>query len=315
MVLVIILLLTTIASGQEVDSRITGKNLSLDIYLYNTGNALVAGYADSLDGLTFLKPARYTLNNTTQYTSKYAFDHQLYAWTDALTMKHGEDWNLTFSCLGFYYEYHIIFHLPANLRLGRINSSKGLKYMVSTSNDSLVVDAQAYYAKDPAITIEYQQSLKELPPTEISSGNRSPNNLLLIAASISILTIGSTFAFIMMKRKKKTSPCEKVIPGPEAELGGMPLTEIQLEEKKEIEISSEMKAIMDTLTPRERSIIDALIKHGGRITQAEIRYETNMPRSSLTMILISLERRNLITKKERGRTNVVELSEWFLSRK
>jgi DNA-binding MarR family transcriptional regulator len=76
-----------------------------------------------------------------------------------------------------------------------------------------------------------------------------------------------------------------------------------------------MKAVMDALTHRERSIIEALIKHGGRTTQAEIRYETGLPRSSLTMVLVSLERRNLITKKEWGRTNVIELSESFFSKK
>ena len=84
-------------------------------------------------------------------------------------------------------------------------------------------------------------------------------------------------------------------------------------QKKDIAVSSEMKAVMDALTHRERSIIEALIKHGGRMTQAEIRFETNLPRSTLTTILVSLERRNLITKKEWGRTNVIELSERFLS--
>ena len=67
--------------------------------------------------------------------------------------------------------------------------------------------------------------------------------------------------------------------------------------KKEIAVSSEMMAVMDALTPRERSIVEALIKRGGRMTQAEIRYETNLPRSTLTTILVSLERRNL--NKER----------------
>jgi uncharacterized membrane protein len=51
------------------------------------------------------------------------------------------------------------------------------------------------------------------------------------------------------------------------------------------------------------------------MTQAEIRYETNLPRSTLTTILVSLERRGLITKREWGRTNVIELSEKFLSGK
>lgn len=82
-----------------------------------------------------------------------------------------------------------------------------------------------------------------------------------------------------------------------------------------IAISSEMEAVMQTLTPRERSVISTLIDHGGRMTQAEIRYETGTPKSSLTGILISLERRKLVTKKEWGRTNIIELSEWFLSKK
>jgi len=82
-----------------------------------------------------------------------------------------------------------------------------------------------------------------------------------------------------------------------------------------IAISSEMEAVMQTLTPRERAVMSTLIEYGGRMTQAEIRYETGTPKSSLTGILTSLERRKLITKKEWGRTNIIELSEWFLSKK
>ena len=82
-----------------------------------------------------------------------------------------------------------------------------------------------------------------------------------------------------------------------------------------IVISSEMEAVMQTLTARERAVLTTLIEHGGRMTQAEIRYETSTPKSSLTGILISLERRKLITKKEWGRTNIIELSLWFLSEK
>lgn len=78
-------------------------------------------------------------------------------------------------------------------------------------------------------------------------------------------------------------------------------------------MNREMMAVMDALTTRERPIIEALIKCGGKMTQAEIRYETNLPRSTLAMVLISLEKRGLITKREWGRTNVVELSEQFLS--
>jgi uncharacterized membrane protein len=93
------------------------------------------------------------------------------------------------------------------------------------------------------------------------------------------------------------------------------VTELEDAAKNGIVISSEMEAVMQTLTAREQAVMTTLIDHGGRMTQAEIRYETRTPKSSLTGILISLERRKLITKKEWGRTNIIELSSWFLSKK
>ena len=65
----------------------------------------------------------------------------------------------------------------------------------------------------------------------------------------------------------------------------------------------------------ERAILQALIDRGGRSTQADLRYETRTPKSSLTGIIYSLERRKLVIKKEWGRTNIIELSDWFLSKK
>ena len=85
--------------------------------------------------------------------------------------------------------------------------------------------------------------------------------------------------------------------------------------EKKIAVTSEMEAVMQTLTARENAVMNTLISHGGRMTQAEIRYETGTPKSSLTGILISLERRKLVIKKEWGRTNIIELSDWFLSKK
>ena len=87
------------------------------------------------------------------------------------------------------------------------------------------------------------------------------------------------------------------------------------EGKQRIQLSREMEAVIQTLTHREQAVISTLVEHGGRMTQAEIRYETRTPKSSLSGILISLERRKLVTKKEWGRTNIIELSEWFLSQR
>lgn len=362
------LIAVILASGQELDGKAAWKNLSLNVYLQDTGQAQVVGYVDDPRGLIFLRPTQYTDPAAAQYASRYRFEndtHQLYAWTDALTFKQGDTWRLMFPCPGFYGEYRVIFHLPGDLRLGRINSSEGLKYMVSASNDSLVVDAQAYGIRNPAISIEYQQPLAEDTSLEEINSNDSsnPNNLLLVAGTISalVLVIGSAFAFMMRTRRKETQtgegyvqkqkadrslgaefpdasklieaarPLEEVsrsgasqfvdVSKEEAESDEMAPMASQSEDvlrermmKGAIEVSSELNAVLDTLTPRERSIMETLIKHGGRMTQMEMRYETGVPKSTLTMVLISLEKRNLVTRKEWGRTNVVELSERFFSR-
>lgn len=365
--LLIFLAIIAPAIGQEFGSDAVGHKLDLDIYLYETGKALVTGYMDDPTGLTFLRPAIYTTEYP-QYAPNYRYENdtrQLYAWTDGLTRKNGENWSLAFTSWGLYSQCRIAFHLPGDLMLGRINSSEGLNYLVSASNESLLVNAQAYRVRNPAITIEYQQPLGAEPlqgaSTSEISGDNSSQNILMIAAFISLLVAGSTFAFIAGRRKEKlllrqaertdlpvadrvpeasapgaaAEPAQTVQTAAsqdyesfeadplavaaeddaEDENGAWPVEVLPAAEgqKKEIAVSSEMRAVMDALTHRERSIIEALIKHGGRMTQAEIRYETGLPRSSLTMVLISLERRGLITKREWGRTNVVEFSERFLS--
>lgn len=371
----LLLLITAmdLSLGQEFDSEVTGQNLSLDVYLYNTGKALVTGYVEDPKGLSFLNYAQYTTINPNQYVPEYSYDNstgQIYAWTDGLTRKNGENWSLVFASRGFYNQCRIVFHLPGDLRLGKINSINELNYMITTSDESLLVDAHAYRVKDPAIIIEYQQPLGTEPLEDTSVRGTAQGigsqNPFIIAAFISILAIGSAFALIVSRRKEKlllgqtdqadlpitdlspeTMPMDAVAEPRQAttssdyvsskadpskadqivdtedndaksevegmaEPGEIPLIE---ENQKEIKVSSEMAAVMETLTSRERSILETLIKHGGRMTQIEMRYETGSPKSSLSMILISLEKRKLITKREWGSTNVIELSEWFFSEK
>ena len=82
-----------------------------------------------------------------------------------------------------------------------------------------------------------------------------------------------------------------------------------------IEISDELAAVVYTLTDREQSVLRALLERSGKMTQAEIRYETDISKSSLSGILTSMEKRKIITKKEFGKTNDIEISERFLPKK
>jgi len=74
-----------------------------------------------------------------------------------------------------------------------------------------------------------------------------------------------------------------------------------------------MQKVIDTLSDNEKAIIKFMINNGGSATQADIRYETGIPRSSLSGIINAIARKKIVKKREYGRTNVIELSEWFLS--
>lgn len=231
-----------------------------------------------------------------------------------------------------------------------INASEGLGYLLSVSNESLVADVQGYEVSNPTIAIEYQQPLaasgslpSALPP---GGPGDSASTIMLLAAGLLVVVIA--LAIVMWRRRSEShpnasGPADRRVAGlkaaaphsvtsgateplnPSADLqdavstpDGSAEFELQAEDdvaKNGIVISSEMEAVMQTLTAREQAVMTALIDHGGRMTQAEIRYETCTPKSSLTGILISLERRKLVTKKEWGRTNIIELSQWFLSKK
>ena len=432
------------ASAPAEENSLFGQRLILNVYLDDSGKALVTGYADNVSGLLFLNSSQYRYENETS---------QLYALTDGLTTKVGDLWTIKFDATGSYDDYHVSFYLPSDMRLGKINTSSGLGYLLSASNESLVADIQGYEVHSPKISIDYQQSLQAngssipLPPPPGNFGNIV--NLSLALAAFALLVAVLAIVIFMRRRKEDSrepsagimngvangkdvkimpaaitsspstaksalsapgdvaagyandlqsglingakdatpplddpaddgvytaaaseptpviqplrqntaeplpsvadvSPAESSRPSipasfDEKEVAG---DESAIEENgtdegdasrakatdqpddfvpgkpgvsrashEAIVISSEMEAVMQTLTARERAVMTTLIDHGGRMTQADIRYDTGTPKSSLTGILISLERRKLVTKKEWGRTNIIELSEWFLSKK
>jgi len=350
------------------------QRMILNVYMDRTGKALVTGYVENPKELHFLNASQYSYENET---------NQIYALTNALTKKDGDIWKLTFEPSGYYENYRLTIYLPSDVKVKNLSSSQELEYLLSTSNDSLVVEFQGYDVRDPATSIEYQQLLESSAP--------QTNNISYLLVLILILASGAFAAFWWKDRTKRSQGASLSTAGIEnsahsledpqsyeesvsfesgepdndkdtiAEVKTQPLSSLdektlishglitsdeslgkekqdltdveslsfeseELEEEsmgkpesnppiEKIKVSSEMAAIMETLTPREHAILQALIDCGGRTTQADLRYETRTPKSSLTGIISSLEKRKLVTKKEWGRTNVIELSEWFLSKK
>jgi uncharacterized membrane protein len=346
-ILILVFMATIVSgnSGQSYNAAQTDGNytdsLILNIYVDGTGRVLATGYADDLHGLLFLNASQYHYENDTR---------QLYALTDGLTSKDGDLWSLKFANNGNYDNYHVDFFLPADVKLGKIESSDGLEYLLSASNESLQADVQGYDVHNPTVFVEYQL------PLNANNSNNSNNNVsgkgnsdiifspfYLISVAL-ILVMATALALLKTKRKddsnasaiktldaaEPVSQVETFVPEThddsssnmenDADFANQATSDASVSEDRDgalqsITVSSEMAVVMQTLTPRERIIMEALIGHGGRMTQADLRYETRTPKSSLSGILLSLERRKLITKKEWGRTNVIELSGWFLSQK
>jgi uncharacterized membrane protein len=302
------------------DTNVYSKQLILNIYVDETGKALVTGYVEQEDVETLA-----FLETSSESECIYENDtNQLYALTNALTWKYGDRWVVNFTTNDSYAEYHTTFYLPGNVRLAKIECSHGLDYFVMSSNKSFVVDIQGYDVETPVTLIEYQQPLKETETGGAGggfwSGVSSEYLIPIVGLSVLALVLALIIAIMKIKGVKdakqnigiNTNSDTDTGSNTNTDTGSTEHTETPSTEKGRITITNEMARVMETLTDRERAVVNALIKYGGEMFQVDIRYETEIPKSSLTAILRSLERRKLIKKKEWGRTNLIILSEWFL---
>jgi len=324
-ILLILMTISTASSQDGPDDSEALNQLILNVYIDDAGRALINGYVDDPGSLAFLDSSEYTYEEDSR---------QLYAITSGLTSKSRDNWTVSFESGGSYEECQIMLYLPANAKLRRIDCSSGLNCLVSTANESVLAEVRGSDITDPAVNIEYLLSLAEMPraETDIVTGANAGYPHTAIAMFI-LLAAGSGLLIFLLRSRSESlktldlpaqieqNICAKppAIP-PDEDVEGssrMPdISEAFVPDKKRgvgIELTSEISAVMGTLTDKEQSILRALLQRGGMMSQTEIRYEVDISKSSLSGILTSLEKRKIITKKEKGRTNVIELSERFLN--
>jgi uncharacterized membrane protein len=290
---IFLLLLIILITGAYAQETINEEQVLLNGYVDNSGNILLTGYATpgSLSYMPFLNDTQYTFDNNT---------NQLYAVTDALTSKSADTWSLNFSLEGYYSDYSVTFDFPAGSEVTKIDVPPELNYQVQVKADSLTLSIHGYRVMSPWIKADYI-----LPDVPVQS-NFPLTSVLLVSLLIVLIAAFVFYRLRMQKRTaipgKKESYDQKIDVIPEAKT-----------ETKDIRITAEMQKVIDTLSDNEKAIISILLRNGGSATQADIRYETRIPKSSLTGIINALKRKNIIKKHEYGRTNIIELSEWFLS--
>lgn len=289
------IILMNIVFAQEM---INEEQILLNGYVDTSGKVLLTGYASpgSLPFMPFLNDTHYTFDNNT---------NQLYAITNMITSKNADTWSLNFSLDGYYSDYSVTFYLPSGSEITKFEIKPELNYQVQVKEDSLILSLQGYKVESPWIKMDYK-----LPAETLAQSGGLITYLLPVSIMI-VLIVGVAFGFYRYRMKKKTliSEAEK---SPDMEIKFVTETK---PETKEIHITGEMQKVIDTLSDKEKIIIALLSRNGGSATQADIRYETGIPKSSLTGIINALKRKNIIKKYEQGRTNRIEFSEWFLSEK
>ncbi len=306
---ILLLLLVMLIIPAHAQETINEGQLLLNGYVDSSGKVLLTGYAtpESLSYMSFLNGTQHTFDNST---------NQLYAVTDMLTSKSADTWSLNFSLDGYYSDYSITFYLPPGSEITKFEIQPELNYQFQVREDSLIVSIEGYRVISPWIKMDYKL------PTDIPGASKNPVTSLLSVSLIIILVAGVIFAFYRHRVKRITVNPEKgasqnqEIP----EMNEHQDQEIKViadtkTQKKEIQITGEMQKVIDTLSDKEKAIVGLLLRNGGSATQADIRYETGIPKSSLTGIINALQRRKILKKREYGRTNIIELSEWFLSEK
>jgi uncharacterized membrane protein len=298
--LFLLIILVTGAHAQQ--ETINEEQVLLNGYVDNSGNVLLTGYATpgSLSYMPFLNDTQYTFDNNT---------NQLYAVTDALTSKSADTWSLNFSLEGYYSDYSVTFDFPAGSEVTKIDVPPELNYQVQVKADSLTLSIHGYRVISPWIKVDYKLPVDVPAQSNNPLTSNSPLTSVLLV-SIVIVLIAAFVFYRHRMRKRIVIPEKKESHDQETEV--IPETK---PETKEIRITGEMQKVIDTLSDNEKAIINILLRNGGSATQADIRYETRIPKSSLTGIINALKRKNIIKKREYGRTNVIELSEWFLSEK
>ncbi len=131
----------------------------------------------------------------------------------------------------------------------------------------------------------------------LSQGLISPENYLF--NFLAALTLLAVAVLVLNKFRKKI---------------GLKKREGREEKAEGLELGRRAEDVMKTLKEKEMEIVKLLVENKGQISQAKIRYETSIPKASLSRHIQSLERKRVIEVKKIGKINRIKLSDWFLSK-
>ncbi len=128
---------------------------------------------------------------------------------------------------------------------------------------------------------------------------------LVLEVVIFLLVIGGVVWYFVFGKKggrRKTRAVEKELENKVLDLGGG------------VRFGKRAVDIIKTLSDREADVVWFVRKKGGYCSQAKIRGELKIPRTSLFRIIQSLKAKKVVMESEAGRTKKIEFTGWFLGR-
>ncbi|MBS3136648.1 hypothetical protein J4401_06880 [Candidatus Woesearchaeota archaeon] len=117
---------------------------------------------------------------------------------------------------------------------------------------------------------------------------------LFPVAAFSLIVVFLILA-ILIARKMKKKPAEK-------------------EAFKEKQVVDMPKKIMETLDKKEREVVQLIIDNNNCMMQASIRHTLSIPRTTLSRIIESLQRKKIVNVEKVGKSVKIRLTDFFLGK-
>ncbi len=198
--------------------------------------------------------------------------------TDDLTSKAGANWSLRLTIIEDYSDGLIRIYLPAD---ATVRPPEGT--LVYEDGGSLVVSFPGPFRAGRTIGLEYVL------------GDVVAKSIWDRALPMMILaSVAAGSAWFLRKAWARIRPQHE----PTGALRALDQTK--------------MDAISPTLNDRERMVLEAIVKEGGRVSQKKLKHICDLPKSTLSRVTDELQRKGLIRKIPVGQTNELRVDERLL---
>jgi len=199
--------------------------------------------------------------------------------TDLLTTKDGLNWTLKLAIVKDYSDVFINVYLPDGASVMAVSPSN---WTILADKKGLVVNFQGSFTSEDELYIRYQLG-------GASSVSLQSYALPVIAAAGACIVAAMGLKWLWPRLRPKPAAAPVAID------------------------QAKMEAILPTLNERERMVLEAIVKEGGRISQRKLKHICDLPKSTLSRITDELQRKGLVRKIPVGQTNELRVDERLLS--